>query len=233
MLYPYNYNKQFERYLSQFKRVMSGFQVRDGVERDGEIHSRRVKVVYGSMSRVVSKVFNRKEFTNAALPIMGMHLTGIEKDQENTRNYHHVDHVSYERVDGEKKAFRRLIGPAFTLSVNVDIYASSHEEMFSILEQILLIFNPRVTIQTDNSIYNSDYLTEIILDSISNDVNYPTGTDAQVVMQSLTFRLPIRLAYPVDMDASIIEQITARIVAESGDGLGEGEVIYEEVITGE
>lgn len=232
MLYPYNYNKQFERYLSQFKRVMSGFQVRDGVERDGSVHPRRVKVVYGSMSRVVSKVFNRKEFTNAALPIMGMHLTGIEKDQENTKNYHHVDHVAYEQAGGEKKAFKRLIGPAFSLSVSVDIYASSHEEMFSILEQILLIFNPRVAIQTDNSVLNSDYLTEIILDSINNDVNYPTGTDAQIVMQSLTFRLPVRLAYPVDMDASLIEEITARIVADSGDGLEE-DIIHEEIITGE
>lgn len=233
MLYPYNYNKQFERYLSQFKRVMSGFQVRDGVERDGSVNARRVKVVYGSMSRVVSKVFNRKEFTNAALPIMGMHLTGIEKDQENTKNYHHTDYVSYRNVAGENTAYQRLIGPAFNLSVSVDIYASSHEEMFSILEQILLIFNPRVTIQTDNSVFNSDYLSEIILESISNDVNYPTGTDAQVVMQSLTFRLPVRLAYPFDMDASVIEQITARIVAETGDDLGEGEVVYEEILTGD
>lgn len=231
-MYPFRYNKQIERYLSQFKRVMSGFQVRDGVERNGTDNPRQVKVVYGSMSRVVAAVFNRKEFTNNSLPLIGMHLTGIEKDIENKRNHHHVDHVAYRNADGDPKAYRRLIGPALNLSVQVDIYASSHEEMFSILEQILLIFNPRVTIQIDNSVFNSDYITEIHLESISNDVNYPTGTDRQVVMQSLTFRLPVRLSYPSDLDASVIQQITARIIADSNDGLGE-EIISEEIITGE
>lgn len=232
MLYPYRYNRQFEKYLSQFKRVLSGFQVRDGVERNGEVATRRVKVVYGSMSRVVASVLNKREgFTNQTLPIIGMHLSGIEKDTQNKKNFHHVDHVAYQNADGDRKSYARLMGPAFNLNVSVDIYASSHEEIFSILEQILLIFNPRVAIQVDNSVFNSDYLTEIILESISNDVNYPTGTDSQIVSQNLTFRLPVRLAYPIDLDAPTIQEITARIISESEEGLGE--VLYEEVITGE
>jgi len=227
-MYPYKYNRQFERYLSQFKRVLSGFQVQDGVLRDGSYNTRRVKVVYGSMSRVVASIFNKTTFTNHTLPLIGMHLTSIEKDTQNKRNYHHVDHVAYTDQYGERQAYSRLTGPAFNLMVDVDIYASSHDEMFEIMEQILLIFNPRVTIQVDNHLLNSDYLTEIILESISNDVNYPTGTERQVVQQSLTFRLPIRLSYPMDMDANVIQTIISNIVVDSEDGV---DVIDELVIT--
>lgn len=228
MLYPYRYNRQFERYLSQFKRVLSGFQVRDGVERDGKVHTRRVKVVYGSMSRIVASVLNKREgFTNQTLPIIGMHLSGIEKDTQNKKNFHHIDAVPYTDAQGDKKSYQRLMGPAFNLNVSVDIYASSHEEIFSILEQILLIFNPRVTIQVDNSVFNSDYLTEISLESISNDVTHPLGTETQVVSQNLSFRLPVRLAYPMDLDAGVIKEIIARIVMETDEGLEE---LAEEVI---
>lgn len=218
MLYPYRYNKQFSRYLSQFMRVLSGFQVEDGVERDGSVHPRRVKVVYGSVDRVVGSVLNKRDsFTNQTIPLIGFHLTGIAKDTSNKKNHHHVDHVAYENAQGEHKAYRRLMGPAFKLSVDVDIYASSHDEMFSILEQMLLIFNPRVAIQSDNDVMNSDYLTEIILESISPNVNYPTGTEKQIVQQTLSFTLPIRLSYPVDMDASVVQTIIQRITDESGE----------------
>lgn len=234
-LYPYRYSKQFERYLSQFGRVLSGFQVQDGVLRgtETEPYTRRVKVVYGSMSRIVASVLNKRSaFTNNTLPMIAFNLASIERDIENKKTHHHEDHIVYKDGNDQRRAYRRLMGPAFTLSIDVSIYASSTDELFSILEQMLLIFNPRVAIQVDNDVRNSDYITEIELESIQNEINYPLGTESRIVQQSMTFRVPVRLAYPSDLDASYVEVIKARILQSSEDGISEF-VISEEEITGE
>jgi len=217
-MYPYRYNGQIENYLSQFMRVMSGFQVENGEDKDGNMTTREVKVAYGSVSRIVGSILNKRDsFTNQTLPLIGFYLSGIEKDNANKRSQHHIDHVTFENSEGNKQGYRRIIGPAFNLNIEVNIYASSNEEMFAVLEQMLLIFNPRVTIQTDNNIFNADYITDIILESINPDINYPTGTESQVIQQSLQFRLPIRLSYPMDTDGPIIEEITSRILDNTGE----------------
>ncbi len=221
-LYPYRYGKQFEKYLAQFGRVFSGFQVQDGVVRDGtyDPYTRRVKLVYGSMSRIVATLLNKREsFSNGTLPLMAFNLTGIERDNENKKNSRHVDHISFRNTRGDIQAYERLIGPAFVMNIELSIYASSTTELFSLVEQILLIFNPRITIQTDTSVFNSDYITEIELESIDNEINYPMGQEARVVQQSMNFRVPVRLSYPTNTDASYIEEIRARIFASSEEGL--------------
>lgn len=234
-MYPFNYDKQFEKYLSQFGRVFSGFQVPERYDHEinPDIGLRRVKVVYGGMSRIVATILNKRDsFSNKTLPFIAFNLSGIEQDQENRKNNHHVDHVVYKDANGIHRAYERLMGPAYTMNIEVSIYASSADEMFSIMEQIMLIFNPRVTIQVDNAIQNSDYITEIELESINNEINYPMGTDQRIVQQTMNFRVPVRLRYPQDNNASFIEEIRARILQESAEGLDEF-VISEEIITGE
>ena len=118
------------------------------------------------------------------------------------------------------------MGPAFIMNVSVSIYASSNTELFSILEQILLVFNPRVSIQTDNSVFNQDYISDITLEGINNEVSYPLGTDQRVVEQTLNFSLPVRLSYPVDLSSGIIERIRMRIFDDSTESLD----MLEEII---
>jgi len=233
-MYPYRYGRQFEKYLSQFGRVLSGFQV---LERDSSLQSpnntRPVKVVYGGMSRIVASILNNRDsFTNKTLPFMAFNLTGIEKDIENKKTHHHVDHVVYKDAAGYPQAYERLMGPAFAMSIEVSLYASSTEELFSILEQMLLIFNPRIAIQVDTRVQNADYITSIELESINNEINYPMGTEQRVVQQSLTFRVPVRLSYPSSDDASFIEEIQARVLLATEESLDDF-VFTEEIITGE
>ncbi|MBG24111.1 MAG: hypothetical protein CMF22_11750 [Idiomarinaceae bacterium] len=228
-LYPYRYGAQFERFLSQFARVLSGFQVRDGVKRDGDetVKTRRVPVVYGSMSRVVAQLLNDRDFlSNRRVPMMAFNLDSLEIDQEAKRNVYHVDEVSYKTADGTHASYSRAMGPAFIMNVSVSIYASSNTELFSILEQILLVFNPRVSIQTDNSVFNQDYISDITLEGINNEVSYPLGTDQRVVEQTLNFSLPVRLSYPVDLSSGIIERIRMRIFDDSTESLD----MLEEII---
>lgn len=213
-VYPYRYNKQFARYIGQFMRVLSGFQVQDGVERDGEFLTTRVPVVYGGMSRIVASILNKRDKLNGpVLPLIGVNLQGIEIDPLNRRSAVHRDEISAKHVDTPvgKKVVQRIFGPSFNLSMDASIYASSTSELFQILEQILLIFNPRVRIQVDTDAFNSDFISEIILTGISPDIQYPMGTESTEVMMSLSFSIPARLNYPKGHNDNIVQTITSNI----------------------
>lgn len=219
MLYPYRFDNQFEKYIAQFMRVFSGFQTQDGVERDGSYNLKRVPVAYGNMSRIVATVLNNRDsFNSNRIPMMSVHMNGVRPDSERKRASMHHDAMTVTK-NATKVGLERLIGPSFIMNMSVDIYASSTTELFSILEQILLIFNPRIAIQVDDSIHNSDYITEITLEGISPDIQYPMGENKQVVMLGLEFSVPVRLRYPHGTTNNVINDIIVNILDDSSSNI--------------
>lgn len=226
-VYPYLYNKQIEKFTGQFMRVFSGFQTQDGVTRNqnsfgatSNPKTQVVPVVYGAMDRIVATVLQKRDsFQSNRVPMMAVNLSAIEPDAERKKSHRHIDSITYQDSDGTKRGVDRIIGPPFRLRYELTIYASSTSELLSILEQILLIFNPRITIQTDNNVFNSDYISEITLESISNEIQYPMGTNHQVVLTTLNFTVPVRLRYPYNPDASYIEEIRANVFSRTMEGI--------------
>lgn len=228
MIYPYTFDNQFEKYIGQFMRVFSGFQTKDGVTRDGDDHLKRVPIVYGNMSRVVASVLNNREsFSSSVIPMMAANLASIEADDERKKPSAHHDSIAITKND-TKVALERLNGPPFNMNMELSIYASSTTEMFSIMEQILLIFNPRVSIQVDNKIANSDYITEISLTGIQPEIQYPMGQNKDIIMMTLTFKVPVRLRYPYATDGNVINEIMLNIFDDSAEGIPIESMIIDE-----
>jgi len=231
-LYPYRYDAQIEKYIQQFMRALSGFQVQDGVDRDndGSFHTERVPVVYGNMSRIVASILNKREtFPNTKLPMIAANMTGFEQRPEGKKSHFHVDSLSNAQLnlpDGTSSV-HRIIGPPYNLTMEVNIYASSTSELFAIVEQILLVFNPRLTIRLSTDGYDPNYITEIILNSIQPEIQYPMGTESRTVMMGMDFTVPVRLSYPKGLSDGIINEIHSRILNDDGS------VVYEENINDE
>jgi hypothetical protein len=200
-------------------RALSGFQTADGVERDGTRNLKRVPVLYGNMSRITAHMLKKGDkYLNNKIPVIGVNLESIQQDPEARRNQHFVESFTTTRTNpSNPKLIERMMGPPFTLNLSAAIYASSTVELFDIVEQILLVFNPRITIQVDVRAINADYLTDITLTAINSELQYPLGMDQQVVVYSLEFAIPVRLRYPANVDdhANIIQQIRWRIFEES------------------
>lgn len=218
--YPYNYDGQFSTYIAQFMRILSGFQVQKNVEGDLE----RVPVVYGNMDRVVSSIIrsgsgdsrNSKTFVNQKIPIIACSLDSIERDNERKRMPDYQNARMLSKKDGEFEVVNRIIGPPFLLNMSVSILASGSDQLFEILEQILLIFNPRVTIQRSDDVLDQNYLTEVTLENISNELEYPLGTSTRTVQMTLGFSFPIRLNYPKTFDQDYIEKIISKVASVGG-----------------
>jgi len=208
--YPWNYDQQIEGYVTQFLRIFSGIQVRDGVQRNGSYNYRQPPVMFGDPTRIVSSVITkRRSFTNPVVPLMAGHIRSIEMDQESRGpQKYHEDVVSYQdATTGDFKTLKRLLGPPLTLQMQLSIYASSNDELLQILEQILLIFNPRVTIQRSEDITDFNYLTQIELTQIEDNIQSPLSTEEKVFLTSLSFTMPIRLNYPHTESSGVIKQI--------------------------
>lgn len=218
-LYPYRSGQQFKRAISQFMRVFSGFQVPVNEE------MRRIPVVYGGMDRVVASVLQQRDhLTNQRIPMFAVNLTGMSIDVNNKRSPKHIDSIATVDPITSRKAVTRMIGPPYLLNFEVNIIASSNTELYEILEQVLLIFNPRVSIFLDSVAKNSDFITEIILENVQSEIQYPMGTDNRLVQMGLTFNVPMRLRYPYEEKDNIIKDIRINLLDESADSLIETQV---------
>lgn len=213
-LYPYRSGEQFKRVISQFMRVFSGFQVPDG---KGGL--KRIPVVYGAMDRITATILQQRDhLTNNRVPMFAVNLTGMSIDVNNKRSPKHIDSIANTKVGvDERKSITRLIGPPYLLNFELNIIASSNTELYDILEQVLLIFNPRVSILLDAVAANSDFITEIILDSLNSEIQYPMGGEQRIVQMGLNFTVPIRLRYPYLEKDNIIKSIKLNLMDENLD----------------
>jgi len=214
--YPHHYGRQFESYIKQFLRIFSGFQVRDGVDRDGDGENdlRSVPVYYGNATRIVSSVLNkRKSFTNPVIPLMAGFLQSIEINQDRRMpNMYHRDVISYKDSDGNLQRTERMMGPVVNLNLGLSIYGSSYDEVMQLLEQILLVFNPKVTIQKSEDLLDQNYISQVELESIDPEINMPLSTEERTMVTTLNFRTEVRLNYPhILTNEEMIEKITANI----------------------
>lgn len=223
-LYEYRYNAQFEKSIGQFMRVFTGFQVRDEVDRGSGFVTRRVPVKYSTIDRVVADLQSKRDsFSATTLPLMVVNMDSFVMDVEEFGPKYHKDQFGTEETPTE--SITRLIGPSVVMNMSLSIIASSRNELLQLVEQILLIFNPKITINIDDSLTNADYITEISLSDISEETIMPVGTGNSSPMMTMNFKVPFRLKYPHKIDDNIITQIIMNI-----KDFDSGETIIEDII---
>ena len=214
--YNFYYQKAIKDYIKQFLRVFSGFQVQYDVDRDedGELDMKTCSIFYSEMDRVVANVLHKEgSFIPTSLPIMSGWMTGIELNPELRHTKYHQENVSRIRGDGVRVSDAKKMGVPYTISMDLSIFTSNSNQMFQLLEQILMLFNPKLTIQKSDNIIDWTYLSEIELVSITPETNFPASTDERYMVWTLGFVFPIWLDYPAkEQTAGIIEQIEANIL---------------------
>jgi hypothetical protein len=117
----------------------------------------------------------------------------------------------------------------FKLSVKVDIWSSSTEQKLQILEQILVLFNPSLELQTTDNYIDWTSLSVLELIDVTWDSrSVPQGNDSANSIATLTLESPIWLSPPVKVKklgviTNIITSIYQGANSESVgyiDGLG-------------
>jgi hypothetical protein len=227
------YDEQIRRFLLQFARIFSNFQVEYGRNEEGTDHTLvRVPVKYGDWSRQSQTVLNNNSAsTMPSTPMMTFYITALDYDRPRIQEPNFVSTIavrqrtydsdtdSYETTQGNAFTIDRLMPVPYKLTMNLDIWTSNTNQKMQLLEQILVLFNPALEIQSTDNYIDWTSLTTCDLQSVKwSSRIIPVGTDNPIDIATLTFTLPIWISSPAKVKKlGVVERIVANIFDAQGD----------------
>lgn len=218
------YDGQIRRYITQIVRLMSNFAYKDG---KGNLTT--IPVMYGDLTRQVAHIIrDNSENKIPSAPRMAVYITSLEMDRSRTADASYVSklHVrerafdenneEYLNVQGANYTVERLMPTPYTLGVNVDIWSTNTDQKLQILEQILMLFNPSLEIQTTDNYVDWTSLTVLDLNGITfSSRGIPTGTESEIDIATLQFTTPIFISPPTKVKKlGVITKIITSIFNE-------------------
>lgn len=207
----YFYDEQLRRYLTQFMRILGGFSVKTGKDRNGEVSYIQVPVRYGDINRMAAHIIkNQSENAINTVPFISCYVTDMQQSADRRHNPTHIDKVQvYEKkfnpetgeyVEGEignTYTIERYMPVPYDLTVQVDIWTSNTDQKFQLMEQLLVLFNPSINLKTNDNPFDWTNLTYTELVNVVWSVRQiPSGTDDIIDVTALNFTIPIFLNPP-------------------------------------
>lgn len=221
------YDGQIRRYLSQIVRTFSFFTYKDG---DGDL--RQVPVMYGDLTRQVANILrDNSENKIPSAPRIAVYITGLELDRTRLSDSSFVSKINvreratndsgseYLHTQGKSYTIERLHPTPYTLTVNVDIWSTNTDQKLQILEQIFMLFNPSLEIQSTDNYVDWTSLSVLDMGAITfSSRSIPTGTESEIDVATIVFTAPIWIAPPVKVKklGIITDIITSIINTEQG-----------------
>jgi len=226
------YDAQIERFLAQFIRMVSGFQVEFGQDRQGNKTLQRVPVYYGDGSRQVAAIINNmSENALPTVPAMTVYINGITYDRDRVQEPNFVgkmqirqrayneDTMEYENTQGNAFTIERLMPVPYTIDLKLDVWTSNTKQKLQLLEQLLILFNPALEIQSTDNYIDWTSLSVVYLESPTwTSRSVPIGTDNPIDVATLTFKLPVWISPPAKVKKlGVIQKIIASIHDSDGN----------------
>jgi hypothetical protein len=225
------YDGQIRRYLLQIIRLLSNFAVRYS---DGTLV--RVPVVYADPDRQVANILNQNSENNVqGAPKIAVYITDLELDVSRLSDSSYVGKVhirerAYDDATGEYQPYQgnnytveRLMPTPYKLSLKVDIWSSSTDQKLQILEQILMLFNPSLEIQTTDNYL--DWTSLSVVDLVSTTFSsrtVPTGTADQIDISTIGLSTPIWISPPAKIKRlGVVTNIISNIFSQTTDPYGD------------
>lgn len=198
------YDGQIRRYLLQVIRLLSNFVVKDG---NGALT--RVPVMYGDMDRQVANIINQNsENALVSTPKISVYINSLGLDRARLGDSTFVSKLNirereilnneYSNGPGSNYTVERLMPTPYKLGLKADIWASSTEQKLQIMEQILMLFNPSLEIQTTDNYIDWTSLSVVDLTDVTfTSRQVPVGTNTQIDIATLSLETPIWISPPV------------------------------------
>jgi hypothetical protein len=231
-LQSFFYDQQIRRFIIQFIRMVSNFQVEFGKDSGGVTALQRVPVVYGDSSRQVAAILtqNSENFL-LTTPAMAVYINGLTYDRDRVQNPTYVNKMQireryyepgtgdYSTQQGDTLTVERLMPVPYSLTLKLDIWTSNTEQKLQILEQICTLFNPALEIQSTDNYIDWTSLSYVLLSDIQwTSRSVPIGTENPIDVATLSFTLPIYISSPALVKRmGVIQKIIASIYGANGD----------------
>jgi hypothetical protein len=234
------YDGQIRRYVTQFMRVFIGFKYQAG---DGD--ERLVPVMYGDLTRQVASIIkDNSENKMPTVPRISCYITGLELDTSRLADSTFVSKVNirertYQDVAGQRVygteqgagyTVERLMPTPFKLRVKADIWTSNTDQKLQLLEQMLILFNPSLEVQTTDNYVDWTSLSVIYLTSTNfSSRSIPQGTETDIDIASLEFEMPIYISPPTKVKKlGVVRAVINNMFTNTGDAVNINNLIYND-----
>ena len=227
------YDEQIRRFLLQFARIFSNFQVEYGINQSGKNDTLvRVPVRYGDASRQAQTIIQQNSANDMpSTPLMTFYITSLDYDRPRIQDPTFVSNIqvrqrtydestdSYETTQGNAFTIERLMPVPYKLTIALDIWTSNTNQKMQILEQILVLFNPSLEIQSTDNFIDWTSLTVCNLESVKwSNRTIPVGPDNPIDIATLTFSVPIWISSPAKVKKlGVVERIVMSVFDSNGD----------------
>ena len=229
------YDGQIRRYVTQFMRIFIGFKYQSG---DGDLMS--VPVTYGDMTRQVAAIIRENsENKLPSVPKIACYITGLELDRTRLADATYVSKINIQERDylrpsdsgynedvreytnskGNSYTVERLMPTPFVLKMKADIWTSNTDQKLQLLEQILVLFNPSIELQTTDNYIDWTSLSVVDLETTNfSSRSIPAGADSDIDICSLEFKMPVYITPPAKVKKmGVIRDVIMNVFDANGD----------------
>lgn len=229
----YFYSGQIRRFLQQFIRLLTNFQIQLGADRTGQRTLLQVPIYYGDSSRQVASILQKNSENNLnTVPAMAVYISALKYDRPRLQEPHHVskmqlrerayapDTGQYTSYQGDTLTIERIMPVPYLLSLKVDIWCSNTDQKLQLIEQIGVIFNPSLEIQSTDSYVDWTSLSYVTLTDVNfSSKSIPVGPEDPIDVATLSFDIPIWLSAPAKVKKQgVIQKILASVYENSDLG---------------
>ncbi len=228
------YDAQIRRFLLQFTRIVSNFQIEYGNETDGVNNAAliRVPVRYGDASRNAQVIIQENSRNSMpASPLMTFYISSLDYDRPRMQEPYFVSKINvrqrtydtvtetYETTQGNAFTVERLMPVPYKMGISLDIWTSNTNQKFQLLEQLLTLFNPSLEIQSTDNFIDWTSLTVVELESVNwSSRSIPVGPDNPIDIATIKFNIPIWLSSPAKVKKlGVVERVIASMYDSNGD----------------
>ena len=220
------YDNQVRRFLIQFAKIFSNWEVTKGKDPAGNEILVRVPIMYGDSSRQASTIIANNSASNLpSAPLITYYISGLEYDQRRTQDPTFIDKIqvrqraynndtqSYEQVQGQAFTVERLMPVPYTLRVTVDLWTTNYQQKLELIEQLGTLFNPSLEIQSTDNFIDWTSLSVVYQDGLTfSSRTIPQGTGNPIDVLSWKFYMPIWLSNAAKLKKmGVIEKVIASI----------------------
>ena len=240
------YDGQIKRYLTQFMRLMSDFSVSNGA---GSLT--RVPVRYGDVNRQVATIVNKNsENIVQSAPFIACYIKDLKFDRSRLQDPSYVGKIhirerdydeqgqEYLNVQGANYTVERIMPTPYIITFNADIWTTNLDQKLQLWEQITVLFNPSMELQTtDNYIdWTSLSVLELTDGCVFEARAIPQGITNDISIATLQFTAPAWISPPAKVkQLGIVTKIINNVFAQPIDEFADaalGPNIFEGIFGG-
>ena len=240
----FHYDGQIRRYVTQFMRVFIGFKYQAG---DGD--QRQIPVMYGDLTRQVASIIkDNSENKMPTVPRIACYITGLEMDTNRLSDPTFVSKIhirerrftdasgtrEYTGAQGGSYTVERLMPTPFKLTMKADLWTSNTDQKLQLLEQILVLFNPSLELQTTDNYIDWTSLSAMYLTGTNfSSRTIPQGAESDIDICSMDFEMPVFISPPAKVKKlGIVQSIVANVMDDEGNVINLEDLIYNNSTTG-